>query len=73
VIFLYLVTFGLGLGALHLADAPLTRSVWIVLDSVLLAALVLWVIRFGGELRAERTSPTSAGKVGTTLKTMEDE
>ncbi|MEE9180354.1 MAG: MraY family glycosyltransferase [Vicinamibacteria bacterium] len=72
VIFLYLVTFGLGLGALHLADAPLTRSVWIVLDSVLLAALVLWVIRFGGELQSERTSPTSAGKVGTTLKAMED-
>ncbi len=72
VIFLYLVTFGLGLGALHLADAPLTRSVWIVLDSVLLATLVLWVIRFGGELRAERTVPTSAGKVGATLKAMED-
>ena len=73
VIFLYLVTFGLGLGALHLANAPLTRSVWIVLDSVLLAALVLWVIRFGGELRTERTSPNSAGKVGTTLKAMEEE
>jgi UDP-GlcNAc:undecaprenyl-phosphate GlcNAc-1-phosphate transferase len=73
VIFLYLVTFGLGLGALHLANAPFTRSVWIVLDSALLAALVLWVIRIGGELRSERTSSTPAGKVGATLKAMEDE
>jgi UDP-GlcNAc:undecaprenyl-phosphate GlcNAc-1-phosphate transferase len=72
VVFLYLVTFGLGLGALHLADAPLARSVWIVLDSVLLAALVLWVIRFGGRLRSEGASSTSADKVGTTLKTVED-
>ncbi len=73
VIFLYLVTLGLGLGALHLADAPLTRSVWIVLDSVLLAALVLWVIRFGGKLRAEQTSSNPAGKVAPTLKAMEEE
>ena len=73
VIFLYLVTFGIGLGALHLADAPLTRGVWIVLDSVLLAALVLWVIRFGGQLRSDRASSAGAGKVGTTLKAVEDE
>ncbi|HEX9723802.1 MAG TPA: MraY family glycosyltransferase [Vicinamibacteria bacterium] len=72
VVFLYLVTFGLGLGALHLADAPLTRSVWIVLDSVLLAALVLWVIRFGGRLRSEDPSSAHARKVGATLKAVED-
>jgi UDP-GlcNAc:undecaprenyl-phosphate/decaprenyl-phosphate GlcNAc-1-phosphate transferase len=72
VVFLYLVTFGLGLGALHLADAPLARSMWIVLDSTLLAALVLWVIRFGGKLRAEDASSSSTGKVGATLKAVED-
>jgi UDP-GlcNAc:undecaprenyl-phosphate GlcNAc-1-phosphate transferase len=72
VVFLYLVTFGLGLGALHLADAPLARSVWIVLDSALLAALVLWVIRFGGRLRSEETSSVRVGEVGATLKAVED-
>lgn len=72
VVFLYLVTFGLGLGALHLTDAPLARSLWIVLDSALLAALVLWVIRFGGKLRSEDTASSSASKVGATLKAVED-
>jgi UDP-GlcNAc:undecaprenyl-phosphate GlcNAc-1-phosphate transferase len=58
VIFLFLVTFGLGLGALHLANASWSRSLWILLDSAMLATLVLWGIKFGGglqpgEVRAE--------------------
>lgn len=56
VTFLFLVTFGLGLGALHLADATPSRSLWIVLDSALMAALVLWGIRFGVILRATQAA-----------------
>jgi UDP-GlcNAc:undecaprenyl-phosphate GlcNAc-1-phosphate transferase len=55
-IFLFLVTFGLGLGALHLADATPSRSLWIVVDSALMAALVLWGIRFGVNLRAAQAA-----------------
>jgi UDP-GlcNAc:undecaprenyl-phosphate GlcNAc-1-phosphate transferase len=54
VIFLFLVTFGLGLGALHLANASPSRSFWILLDSVLMSALVLWGIKFGVQLQKER-------------------
>ncbi len=63
--FLFLVTFGLGLGALHLADASPSRSLWIVLDSALMAALVLWGIRFGVNLHAAQATakaPTPSSK-----------
>ncbi len=60
VIFLCLVTFGLGLGALHLAEASPVRSLWILMDSLLLAALVLWGIRFGAAARAERETAETA-------------
>ena len=54
VIFLFLVTFGLGVGALSLTAASVSRSLWILLDSVLLAALVLWGIKFLTVLQKER-------------------
>lgn len=62
VVCLFLVTFGLGLGALHLADASLTRSLWILADSALLAALILWGIRFGITLQAEPIRPDATGR-----------
>jgi UDP-GlcNAc:undecaprenyl-phosphate GlcNAc-1-phosphate transferase len=56
VLFLLLATFGLGLGALHLAEASPSRSLWILVDSALLATLLLWGIRFGTAMRAEQAS-----------------
>lgn len=53
VLLLLLVTFGLGLGALHLADASASRTFWIVLDTTLMAALVLWGIHLGNKIHAE--------------------
>ncbi len=56
VVFLLMVTFGLGLGALHLADASPARSLWILVDSALLATLVLWGIRFGTAIETEQAA-----------------
>src|SRR5262245_43586497 len=44
VLFLYLMTFALGLGAASLTNASLTQSVLIVLHSLGCVALVLWLL-----------------------------
>jgi UDP-GlcNAc:undecaprenyl-phosphate GlcNAc-1-phosphate transferase len=50
VLFLYLATFGLGLGAASLTDATLGQSLLILLQSACFVAAVLWLI-FTREIR----------------------
>jgi len=60
VTYLSLVTLGLGLGALHLAHASPVRSLSILMDSALMAALVLWGIGFEVSAHAERIPAEAA-------------
>ena len=50
VLFLYVVTLGVGMGTLQLAHASFTTSLWVLVDSALLGALTLWVIGIGRRL-----------------------